>query len=293
MLLEVRAAGDRWLAETDEAVNEPSLLRVLPLEMRAVQSEWSGDVMDLFDGPPLDIASTAEPCPFQYPGQLVYEARTGRLALCFGEGRWQDGFGPLAAIPVTRIATGLNRLREFGRRLQFIGAQPLSIAIADSAPLPADDLSGGRPIEIALGDAVAHAVLLERSSPSLAGSLAALLPLRGTATNTYASGPLTRFWNEAGGPEGATTLDADGASAVAQRQSLAMPGYVYYMPTAPYNGLRIAARSATVMKSALPGGGRSPLFPVAKLVDDWQAFRAVAANLRFTGALTMTIRHSA
>lgn len=296
MLLEVRVADNRWLAETSEAVSGPSLRRILPLQMRAVQSEWSGDVMDLFDGPPLDLASTAEPCPFQYPGQLVYEARTGRLALCFGEGRWQDGFGPLEAIPVARIVTGLDTLREFGLRLQFAGAQPLTIAVADpaTAPLPAEDAAAeGRRIEIELGDAVAHGVLLERTSPGLAGALGALLPLRGTATNTYASGPLTRFWNEAGGPEGATTLDVADASAVARRQSLASPGYVYYMPTAPYNGLRIAARSATVMKSALPGGGRSPLLPVAKLVDDWQAFRAAAADLRFTGALTMTIRHSA
>lgn len=295
MLLEVRAAGQRWLAETDESVNESSLRRILPFETRAVQSEWSGNVMDLFDGPPLDIASTAEPCPFQYPGLLVYEARTGRLALCFGEGRWQDGFGPLAAVAVARIATDLDKLKEFGLRLQFDGAQPLTIAPADpsTAPPRADsELTEGRPIEIELGAAVARAVLLERSSPRLAGALGALLPLRGTATNTYASGPLTRFWNEAGGTQGATPLDA-GAAADAPQQSLAAPGYVYYMPTAPYNGLRIAVRGATVMKSALPGGGRSPLLPVAKLVDDWQAFRAVAADLRFTGALAMTIRHSA
>ncbi len=296
MLLEVRLADNRWIAETDAGVSETSLRRALPLTMRAVQSEWSGDVMELFDGSPLAIESGAEPLPFQYPGLIVYEPRAGRLALCFGEGRWQDGFGPQPAIPVARIAAGLDRLRDAGRRLQFVGAQPLTISVADRnligpKTLGEDEVNEGRSIEIQLGDAVAYGVLLERVRPGLGGALGAQLPLRGTATNTYASGPLTRFWNETGGAEGATTLEIEGAPPVTDiRSSLAVPGYVYYMPNAPWNGLRIAARGATVMKSALPGGSRSSLLPVARLGGDWRKFSDVAASLRFTGALPMTIQ---
>jgi hypothetical protein len=296
VLLELRLADYRWIAETEGAVQEESLRQALPLTVRATQSEWSGDIMDLLDGPSLVGEPAAESLPFQYPGLLVYEAQAGRLALCFGEGRWQDGFGPLRAIPVARIVAGLDRLRECGRRLQFVGAQPLTIAVADpaNAASPVDEhLNEGQPVEIQLGAATARCVLLERSSPDLSRALAALLPLRGKATNTFASGPLTRFWNEAGGAEGATTLEVGGAHPASERRSLATPGYVYYMPTVPFNGLRIAARAATVMKSALPGGGRSPLLPLAKFVGDWTAFREIAADLRFTGALPMTIRFAA
>jgi len=303
--LELRVAGYRWIAETESSVSEASWSQALPLNMRAVQSEWSGAVMDLFDGSRLAIDPSAEPVPFQYPGLLVYEPRIGRLALCFGEGRWQDGFGPMQAIPVARITAGLDRLEEFGRGLQFVGAQELMISVSDEGPSEAsivDDVGDeGRSIEIGLGDAVALGMLLEHTTPGLSAALGALLPLRGKATNTYASGPLTRFWNEAGGAEGVTTVEAEVAPTIPPRRddrpslvdgsrSLAAPGYVYYMPSPPWNGLRIAARGATVMKSALPGGGRSPLVPVAKLMGDWRAFGDVAANLRFTGALPMFIR---
>jgi hypothetical protein len=307
MLLEVRVGDDRWIAETESSVPEARWLQALPRTLRAVQSEWSGDVMELLDAPRLATDPDAEPVPFQYPGLLVYEPDIGRLALCFGEGRWQDGFGPTHSIPVARIVAGLNRLEEFGRSLQFVGAQELTISVAgdgiDDALVVDSALGEGRSIEIQLGYSVARGVLLERSTPGLSGALAELLPLRGKATNTYASGPLTRFWNEAGGAEGATTLDGDSGapaasrggyslSAADRRRSLAAPGYVYYMPQPPWNGLRIAARGATVMKSALPGGTRSPLVPVAKFVGNWRAFADVAASLRFTGALPMLIRLS-
>jgi hypothetical protein len=306
--IEIRAVGHRWIAKTASTVSETSWRQILPLTLRAVQSEWSGDVMELFDGTQLAIDPAAEPVPFQHPGLVVYDPRTGRLAMCFGEGRWQDGFGPIRAIPIARIVVGLDRLAEVGRSLQFVGAQELTISIADAAtadpaPFVDDEVDEGRPIDIGLGDAVARGVLLERTSPGLSVALGRLLPLRGKATNTYASGPLTRFWNEVGGAEGATTLEVDAGPAAASStddrppqvdrpRSIAAPGYVYYMPTSPWNGLRIAARSATVMKSALPGGGRSQLVPVARLVGDWSAFSQVAANLRFTGAVPMLIRFS-
>lgn len=300
MRLQVQAPGYRWTAESS-SVSETSWRQILPLTMRAVQSEWSGDVMELFTGSRLTIGDNVEPVPFQYPGLLVYEPNLGQFAICFGEGRWQDGFGPLNAIPVAHIAAGLDQLQEFGRSLQFVGAQQLTISIAEQTTETPAEISEEQSIEIALGDAVARGVLLEDTSP-YGGALGNLLPLHGKGTNTYASGPLTRFWNDAGGPEGATLLEVDEQATVPSdhnrarlpwqdyRRSLATPGYVYYMTSPPWNGLRIAARGATVMKSALPGGDRSRLVPVAKLTGDWSAFSNVAANLRFTGALPMTIR---
>lgn len=305
MRLEVQAPGHQWIAETDSSVPDASWLRLLPLTMRAVQSEWSGDVMELFDGPGVTTGPVTEPVPFQYPGLIVYEPRSGRLALCFGQGRLQDGFGPLPAFPVARIVAGLDRLTDFGRTLQFVGAQNLTISLADESaagPAADEDAAGGRPIEIGLGDAVARGVLLERTSPNTAASLGRLLPLRGKATNTFASGPFTRFWNDAGGTEGATPLETGATETAADGRdhsftpdrhvSLAAPGFVYYMTTPPWHGLRIAARGATMMKSALPGGGRSTLVPVARFTGDWSAFSDVAADLRFTGALSMFIRFS-
>jgi len=304
MRLEVRVADYRWIAET--AASAASWRQTLPLTLQAVQSEWSGDVMELFGWSPLSLSFEAEPVPFQYPGLLVYDRSMGRMALCFGEGRWQDGFSPIRAVPVARIEAGLDQLEEFGRSLQFVGAQELTISVADPAPSDRTSVADnpaheGRAIEIGLGDTVACGVLLQRTSPGLSAALGALLPLQGKATNTYASGPLTRFWNEAGGNEGVTTLEdvpTPGSRSderrltVDRRRSIAAPGYVYYMPSPPWNGLRIAAQDATVMRSALPGGGRSQLVPVARFVGEWHAFSDVAANLRFTGALPMFIRFS-
>lgn len=300
MRLEIKAPGYRWIAETDRSVSDASWTQIVPLTMRAVQTEWSGDVMELFDGAQLAIGPAAEPVPFQYPGLLVYDPRSGRFAMCFGEGRWQDGFGPLPAVPVAHVVAGLDRLQEFGRSLQFVGAQELTISRADETSSEAQPLldeagAEGRLLEIGLGDVVARGVLLERTSPDTAGALGNLLPLQGRATNTYASGPLTRFWNDAGGREGATMLENIGEAGQPSndhRGTIAAPGYIYYMSSPPWNGLRISARHATVMKGALPGGNQTRLVPVVKLVADWHAFREVAANLRFTGARPMFIRVS-
>lgn len=290
--LEINTRDHRWIAETNGATLEASWRHALPSTMRAVQSEWSGDIMDLFDGPPLPVDARNQPVPFQYPGLLVYEPNLERFALCFGEGRWQDGFGPLRPVPVARVTSGLDQLKLFGKSLQFVGAQELTISVATESGCIDEAAESGRSLEIGLGDVIAHGVLLEHTSPHTAAGLAELLPLAGRATNTYASGPLTRFWNDTGGSEGATTVDVAGDPWPDPSCSVAAPGHIYYMTKAPWNGLRIAARSATVMKSALPGGDRSRLVPVAKLIGDWAAFSDAASNLRFTGAQRMFIRFS-
>jgi hypothetical protein len=290
--LKLEAAGHMWFAE----VIRPELVDVLqgclPFSVRAVQSEWSGDVTDLLDGPDLGLPAGERGVPFQFPGQLVYDPSSHLYALCFGEGRLQDGFGPLSAVPIATIQTGLAELLSFGRSLQFVGVQTVTLSNAIDESVGEPEPNEGRLMRVSLGTSSAQAVLLERSSPNSATALARLLPLRGTASNTYASGPLTRFWNEDGGAEGATTLDSDGPGRPDPRRSVAAPGFIYYMPTAPHNGLRISARSATVMKSALPGGDRSCLIPVARFVGDWARFTEAATQLRFTGALPMNLELS-
>jgi hypothetical protein len=58
-------------------------------------------------------------------------------------------------------------------------------------------------------------VLLEGLSPRAAAAFAAVLPATGKATNTYASGPLTRFWNAARGRQDETPLDVPESEATA------------------------------------------------------------------------------
>jgi len=58
-------------------------------------------------------------------------------------------------------------------------------------------------------------------SPRATAALAAALPLTGKATNTYGSGPLTRFWNAVGGPQGETPLDVPGNEVTATRCTVA------------------------------------------------------------------------
>ena len=75
----------------------------------------------------------------------------------------------------------------------------------------------------------AEAVLLEDQSPAATAAFAALLPLDGKVTNTYGSGPLTRFWNPGGGPQGETPLEVPESEVTATT----LYGGGYYLPTRP------------------------------------------------------------
>src|SRR5207248_6382304 len=96
----------------------------------------------------------------------------------------------------------------------------------------------------------------------------------GTATSSYGSGPLTRFWNAVGGPQGETPLEVPDAEVTATT----LYGGGYYLNTKPWRGIRISAQEPTAM-----GGGRSTLAPLFRFVGDWSAFGEQAARLTMEG----------
>lgn len=270
-LLDVRsaeAAGRLWAA--------------LPLSGRARHDDWSGDLARFQVGGALRAAG-GTPVPFQHPGLLFVDPATGDLATVYAYGRLQDGFGPRPAIPVAEIGGDLAPLAALLHDLQFTGALPVRLTISadQTSPLAPAPRPAGRRIRVRLGGAEVAATLLEAGSPRTAAAFHALLPLAGRATNTYSSGPLVRFWNPAGGPEGETPLEVEPAEPT---QVLLRPGHLYYLPSRPWRGVRIAARDATAMKGAFGGPGTSLLVPLAAFDQPWDAFRDEAARLIDEGA---------
>jgi hypothetical protein len=258
-----------------------ALVAVLPLEGRAYQDQYSAQVMRITSR--LEVSGTENDrrYGYQHAGLLMLDPTTGELALCFGRGRLQNVVGPIAALPIAEVGGDLTELNLRGDRLQFDGAAPIRFAAAVDQDSPlADPPVRGRRITLALAGARAEALLLEDTSPRGAAALAAALPLAGTATNTYGSGPLTRFWNPAGGDQGETPLDVPDSEVTAN--TLYAGGY--YLNTRPWRGIRIAAQEPTAM-----GGGRSTLAPLFRLVGDWSAFRDQAARLSLEGKKDLRI----
>jgi hypothetical protein len=144
----------------------------------------------------------------------------------------------------------------------------------------AEPPANGRRIALPLARACAEPVLLEGISPSTTSSFAALLPVVGKATNTYASGPLTRFWNATGGAQGETPLEVPESEITAA--TLYRGGY--YLSTKPYRGIRISAVEPTAM-----GGGRSALAPLFRFVGNWSKFAVQAGLLTMEGEKDLRI----
>jgi hypothetical protein len=262
------------LLEDRAPVTTAAFRAVLPIEGRAFQDQYSAQLMRITTR--LDVDPTGDRTyGYQQPGLLMLDPTTRQLGLCFGRGRLQNSLGPIAAVPIAEIGGNLAELNLRGDRLQFEGAAPIHFSLdADQASALADPPVRGRRIALTLAGARAEAVLLEDVSPQVSAAFAAVLPLAGKATNTYGSGPLTRFWNPAGGPQGETPLEVPESEISAS--TLYAGGY--YLPTPPWRGIRISAQEPTSM-----GGGRSVLAPVFRLVGDWSAFRAQAATLTLEG----------
>ncbi|MCC6175727.1 MAG: DUF3830 family protein [Chloroflexi bacterium] len=252
----------------------------LPLEGRASQDRYSHQVMRLTCRIDVDSAGDQR-YGYQQPGLVMLDPATGELAVCFGRGRLQNALGPIFAIPIAELGGDLAELETRGEELQFQGAAPITFTVSHDQESPlADPPIVGHRMALTLGSARAEAVLLEETSPKATAALAAALPLVGKATNTFASGPLTRFWNPSGGPQGETPLDVP-ASEV---NTNTLYGGGYYLSSAPYRGLRIAVVEPTAM-----GGGRSALAPVFRFVGDWSAFAAEAATLTMDGQKDLRI----
>ncbi|MCA1647868.1 MAG: DUF3830 family protein [Chloroflexi bacterium] len=254
--------------------------KALPISGKAFQDQYSSQLMRITAR--LEVTGAGDrQYGFQYPGLLMLDPASGQLALCYGRGRLQNALGPIPAVPLADIGGDLAELNRFGDRLQFDGAGPITFEESnDQQSRLAEPPQRGRRIVLTLAGARAEAVLLEDDSPQATAALAAALPLTGKATNTYGSGPLTRFWNAAGGPQGETPLDVPDAEVTAT--TLYAGGY--YLNTRPWRGIRVSAQEPTAM-----GGGRSTLAPLFRFVGDWTAFTAQAATLSMQGEKEMRI----
>jgi Protein of unknown function (DUF3830) len=255
-------------------VTTAAFRNALPLEGRAFQDQYSAQIMRITSRLEVDAAGDRT-FGYQHAGLVMLDPTTSELALCFGRGRLQNSLGPIGAIPIAEVGGDLTELNLSGDQLQFEGAQPIHFSLSADQESPlADPPLNGQHIVLTLAGSRAEAVLLEDISPKAAAAFAAVLPLTGKATNTYASGPLTRFWNSAGGPQGETPLEVPDNETSAST----LYGGGYYLSTPPWRGIRIAAQEPTAM-----GGGRSLLAPVFRFVGDWSAFAALAATLTMDG----------
>lgn len=264
-----------------------ALWDALPFSGRVAHGTWSGEIFRMLEETPVGDASGDRGWGFQYPGLVMLEPRVRELAFCYGQGRLNLPTGPLSPIPLAELGGDLGVLAEFGIKLQFDGAKALTVrASADQdSPLDPGPKPMGRTIEVDLDGTVARATLLEDVSPSVTASFAALLPLEGRVTNTHSSGTLIRYWNPAGGPEGETPLEtSDGEKA----QAILYPGYLYYLPSRPWRGIRIPYE-ATAMGGATTRG-TTRLVPFAKFDGDWSAFRKQASSLAVSGARPIAFR---
>jgi hypothetical protein len=254
---------------------------LLPLEGRAFQDQYSSQLMRISTRLDGEVSTSDRRYAYQYPGLLMLDPTRAQLALCFGRGRLSNAIGPIEAVPIAETGGDLTELNLHGDRLQFEGAQPISFRLSiDQQSALAEPPARGQKIALTLAGARADAVLLEDVSPNAATAFASALPLAGKATNTYGSGPLTRFWNPAGGPQGETPLEVPESEVTATT----LYGGGYYLPTSPWRGIRIAAQEPTSM-----GGGRSALAPVFRFVGDWSNFRAQAATLTLEGQKDLRI----
>jgi len=252
----------------------------LPIEGRSFQDQYSAQIMRITSR--LEVDPTGDRAfGYQPPGLLMLDPTTSQLALCFGRGRLQNALVAIGAIPIAEIGGDLTELNARGDRLQFDGAGPIRFSMSEDQESPlADPPLTGQRIALTLAGVRAEAVLLEDVSPIATRGFAAVLPVTGTATNTYASGPLTRFWNSAGGSQGETLLDVPENEVIAST----LYGGGYYLPTRQWRGIRIAAQEPTAM-----GNGRSLLAPVFRFVGDWSAFAAETATLTMEGQKELRI----
>src|SRR5260221_1791937 len=203
----------------------------LPLDAKLMLDEWSGYVARIKPSPAIDLSVADPVVSFAYPGLLMVDATNGDLAICFGQGRLQNGLGPIPAIPLAEIGGDIEGFRKTGIRLQYDGATRIRIVQSEdqAAPLVPPRGERGRRISIELAGARVEAALLEETSPVTTASLASKLPLAGIATNTFLSGPLVRMRGR-DGSEGGVGLDSPITEA---KHTILYPGYRYYRAMQP------------------------------------------------------------
>lgn len=260
---------------------------MLPVSGRLMQDPWSGTTARSVETFALRVPDGVIRTALQYPGLLVFDPATRAFALNFGpRGRLRTGAGVTPAVPVAEFGGDLARLHRIANDLQYDGAQPFTVSRSTDqvAPFP-QAADSGRTIRVTLGTATATAMLLEQTATRIAPAFAKHLPAVGFATNTYSSGPLTRFWNEKGGPEGETGLDLPEPCPDPTHRVL-IPGHLYYHEQPGWRGVRIVTRDPAAM--GMQGGGEPlALYPFARFDDPFSAFSAEAARLGLEGKKPM------
>ncbi len=127
------SAGDlhftgRWVEESDRTM--AAIRRMLPLRTRLIHVRWSGEgcwvpLDDLhLDIPPEN--ATSHPAPGEliiYPGGLS----VCEILLAYGSVDFSSKVGQLAGNHFATLTTGLDQLRELGRRCLWEGAQAFTI----------------------------------------------------------------------------------------------------------------------------------------------------------------------
>ncbi len=264
-----------------------ALWSALPIEGRAAHGQWSGAIFRMLEEAPVEFPAGDRGAGFQYPGLVVINPGNREIAICYGQGRLNLPTGPLNPIPVAEIGGDLSAIVDFGVSLQFDGAKSIRISASEDqeSQLAPPPNPGGRVMDVTLGASTTPAVLLKDISPVASGAFGDLLPLQGRATNTHSSGPLVRFWNDEGGPEGETPLEVEDLE---RGQAILYPSYLYYLPSRPWRGVRIPIE-ATAMGGAV-SRGTTQLVPFARFTGDWSEFRAEALRLIVDGAKPMEFR---
>ncbi len=263
----------------------------LPVELTAIQDEWSGRVFRSVE-PVRSLRPGArdETPPYQHPGLVLVEKDSRRIAVCYEQGRLQDGFGPLRAFPIAQVGGDLTALFAFGKLLEYRGVQRMTIARAKDqrSPLAEAPLEEGHDIEVRLGAARATARVLERSAPVATRAFLAALPIEGTATNIPLNGPLVRLRTPSDSPADETALAAGPGDVT---QTVLYPGHVYYRASVP-RGIRVTTRDATVMvgRGGVSAMGTIEFVPLARLTGDWTALADEAARLFREGEKRLSFR---
>lgn len=253
---------------------------------------WSGSLLHALEPVVPEFRALPEPYTYQFAGQIGYEPDTGKLSVCYGQGRLQNAAGPIPTVPIAHVIGSLDEFIRVCGRVQFQGSVPVGLTLESGGqvalPASASDVSTHSDAEITLGDSSMRLALDHTGVPDLAEEFLSHLPANGFGTNTHSSGPLLRFWNEDGGRQGTTPL-VTAEKYLSREQAILYPGHVYYLPKPGYAGLRIATARPALMRSPV-GAGVLKLIPLGRLVGTADAFVATALALRTTGALPVSIR---
>jgi hypothetical protein len=256
---------------------------LVPRGLEFIHDEWSGFIFrstEPVSG--LSPAAADVAPPYQYPGLVLAERVSRRIAICYGQARLQDGYGPLEGVPIAEIGGDLTPLESLGRRLEREGIQDVVITRSDDqdSPLEPPPLPAGRRVEVRLGSAAAVARLLEESAPVTTAAFLRMLPIVGTATNIPLNGPLVRLRTPGTSPADPTIIESDEKEFT---HTILYPGYVYYRGGHPA-GIRIA-REATTMygRGGVSTMSTIPFVPLGRFESDWSALRAEAARLFVDG----------